>query len=175
MSLQEKQNLLARLYTDENFRKSFLSEPQKTGRENNLSEREIAEIAEIIPEQLNFFADSLFWKRLCETEKFLPETKKELNENFANLFRHFSRNYNPQSVKKHLEDAYNFCEFLLKNTELSEQSKSIVKFEKSKLGFFGYGKRFVFCILDYNLKTQKDRKTFAVWFRLNGKNYHFVW
>ncbi len=174
MSLLEQQNFLARLYTDENLRRCFLSEPRRIGKENNLSEQEIAEIAEIVPVELNFFADSLFWKRLREAEKFLPQTKEVLQEIFSNLFREFSQNYNPQSVKKHLEDAYNFCEFLQKKLELPEQTKSIVKFERSKLEFFGYGKRFVFCRFYKDSPEPESRKSFAVWFRFNGKNHHFT-
>ena len=49
MSLQKQQNLLAKLYTDAEFRRAFLSEPEKIGAENDLSEREIAEIAGIMP------------------------------------------------------------------------------------------------------------------------------
>lgn len=173
MSLIEQQNFLARLYTDENFRLKFLSAPEKFGKENNLSEKEIKEIAGIIPDELNFFADSLFWKRLREVEKFLPETKKELGENFTKLFREFSSNFNPHTVKKHLEDAFHFCKFLLKDSKTSEQIKLTVKFERAKLEFFGYEKRFVFCRLNKRFSIQGRRKSFAVWFRVSGKVYHF--
>ncbi len=173
MSLLEQQNLLARLYTDENFRQRFLSEPEKTGKEIGLSENEITEAAEIIPDELNFFADSLFWKRLREAEKFLPETKKVLGEDFTNLFREFSRNYIPQTVKKHLEDAVEFCDFLAQNQELSKQTRSIAKFEQSKLKFFGFEKCFVFCRLKHESKIQGKQKSFAVWLRLNRKIFHF--
>src|SRR5687767_6092436 len=103
MPLLELQNFLARLYTDEKLRRTFLTEPDKIGGENNLSEREIAEIAGIIPDELTFFAGSLYWKRLRETEKLLPLTKAALNEDFEKLFGQFTEHYNPQSVKKHLE------------------------------------------------------------------------
>ena len=58
MSLLEVQNFTARIYTDENLRRKFLAAPEQTGRENNLSEKEIAELAAVFPEELNFFADS---------------------------------------------------------------------------------------------------------------------
>src|SRR6185369_7897216 len=104
MSLQEQQNLLAKLYTDAEFRRAFLSMPEKIGIENELNKIEIKEIAGIMPEELDFFADSLFWKRLREVEKFLPLTRKVLGEDFINYFRRFSQNFNPQTVKKHIED-----------------------------------------------------------------------
>lgn len=172
MSLQKQQDFLARLFTDESLRQSFLSEPRKIGLANGLNEKDIAALENILPEQLNFFGDSLFWKRLREVEKFLPETKKDLEENFTNLFREFSQIYNPHSTKKHLEDAVKFCDFLLQKFELPEQKKLIVKFEKAKLKFFGYGKRFAFCRLNKNLLSNK--KSLSIWVRFNGKIYYFV-
>jgi len=53
MSLLDTQNFLARIYTDESLRREFLAAPEKIGRENNLSEREIAELAEVFPDELN--------------------------------------------------------------------------------------------------------------------------
>lgn len=175
MNLQKQQDFLARLFTDESLRRNFLSNSKKIGLEYGLNEKDIAALETVLPEQLNFFADSLFWKRLREAEKFLPETKKELGENFVNLFRKFSQKFNPQSVKKHLEDAFNFCLFLQKQNDLSKQTKSIAEFERAKLAFFGYNKRCVISQFDYDFKTRKNRKTFAVWFRFGGKNYHYKW
>lgn len=182
MSLQEQQNFLARLYTDETLRQSFLQEPEKIGRENDLSEKEIAEIASVIPSELNFFADSLFWKRLREAEKFLPLTKKFLKERFTELFREFSQVYNPQTVKKHLEDALEFCLFL-QNAEIKPAFiKDIAKFEQGKLEFFGYGKMFVGKKFNHDIKEisvqtegsdLKKKLSFAVWLKIGGKVKHF--
>lgn len=171
MDLQKQQDFLARLFTDENLRQNFISNPQQIGIENGLAETDIAQLENVLPDQLNFFADSLFWKRSREAEKFLLETKKDLGENFTNLFREFSQDFNPQTVKKHLEDAFYFCDFLQTNHDLPERTKSIAKFEQAKLKFFGYGKKFVICRF---LQNNGKKKSFAIWFRLIGKNYHFV-
>ena len=85
MSLQKQQDFLARLFTDESLRQNFLSEPKKIGLENGLADTDIAELQTVLPEQLTFFADSLYWKRLREVEKFLPLTKKILGEIFKIL------------------------------------------------------------------------------------------
>ena len=66
MSLAEVQGLLARLYTDESLRERFLSEPFLVGNENGLSQSESKQLAQILPEQLRFFADSLTHKRFHE-------------------------------------------------------------------------------------------------------------
>ena len=184
MSLQKQQNLLAKLYTDAEFRRAFLSEPEKIGAENDLSKKEIAEIAGIMPEELNFFADSLFWKRLREVEKFLPLTRKVLAKDFSKYFREFSRIFNPQSVKKHFEDARHFCLYL-RAQSLTDFAESAVKFEQSKLEFFGLEKRLVVCRLDYDIRkiSESDpneqfeipekKAQIVVWLRFGKRIRHF--
>lgn len=184
MGLKEQQNLLARLYTDAKFRRDFLSQPEKIVEGYGLTSVEIKEISEIMPEELEFFADSLFWKRLRETEKFLPVTRKVLGEDFTTHFREFSQNYNPQTVKKHFEDALEFCRFLQK-TEISGRAKDAAKFEQSKLEFFGLEKRFVVCRLDFDirkfidsdekniLENLKNKTKIAVWVRFGKRARHF--
>lgn len=169
MSLLEQQNLLAKLYTEDTFRREFLSNPLKIGAENNLNEAEIAELTEVMPEELNFFSESLFFKRLREVEKLLPLTHKVLAENFQIHFRDFTGNYNPQSVKKHLEDAIEFCKYLQTNRIVT---KDAAKFEQTKLEFYGNGKSFKFVWLNYNIETFAPKKSFAMWIK-TGKTVKF--
>ena len=182
MSLLEQQNFLARLYTDENLRRAFLSAPEKTGKENGLAEKEIAELAAILPDELNFFADSLYWKRLREVEKFLPVTKRILGENFKILFKEFSQTFNPTSVKKHLEDAIEFCKILQIKELQPVYAKDIAKFEQGKLEFHGCEKRFVCKMFNYDIKeilrnphksNLKKRMTLTIWLKVGGKIKHF--
>ena len=178
MSLQKQQDFLARLFIDEGLRQNFLSAPEKIGAENGLNESEINDLQIILPEQISFFAESLFWKRLREVEKMLPLTKEFLDANFVELFREFAENYNPNTVKKHLEDAIEFCKFLAK-AGVSEIVKNVAKFEQTKLEFFGYGKRFAICRLDYDIKeisregAKAQRKTFAIWLKIGNKIKYF--
>lgn len=178
MNLQNQQNFLARFYTNTELRRAFLSEPEKIGAENGLSKTEITEFAEVLPEELNFFAESLFWKRLREVEKFLPLTRKFSDEDFILHFRKFSQNFNPNTVKKHLEDAIEFCKFL-KKAKVSLIVKNIAKFERTKIEFFGYGKRFAFCRLNYNIEelsrqnAKAQKKTNYIWFKIGKKIKHF--
>ncbi|MGC2235802.1 MAG: hypothetical protein WA584_06550 [Pyrinomonadaceae bacterium] len=186
MSLLQQQNFLARLYTDENLRKRFLSEPEKIGLENDLTESEIAGLSAIIPEELNFFADSLVWKRLREVEKILPLTRKALSENFEEYFRQFSQNYNPKSVKKHLEDAVEFCSFLQNRKTKPVWAKDSAKFEQARLLFDSKAKDFLFRKFNFDIRkiSREDakalsefpaRRTFAIWIRVGNKSKHFVW
>lgn len=183
MSLQKQQDFLARLFTDESLRRNFLKDAAKVGAENGLQNAEIEDLKAVLPEEIAFFAESLYWKRLREAEKFLPLTKNCLQDNFADLFREFSQNYNPQTVKKHLEDAIEFCKFL-QNTgkESNAALKNIAKFEQTKLEFFGYGKKFAFCFLNFDvakiaetLEPQpKKKRRVAVWLKIGGRVRHFI-
>lgn len=182
MSLREQQNFLARLYTDANLRRAFTSEPEKIGAENCLNETEIAELAAVFPEELDFFAASLVWKRLREAKKFLPLTEKVLGADFEKLFRRFSQNYNPQTIKKHLEDALEFSKFLQTET-VSEAAKTAAKFERAKLEFFNGGKTLKICKLNYDIReiahdfsppALKKKTKFAVWLRVGNRTRHFI-
>jgi len=184
MSLLEVQNFLARIYTDEKLRREFLSEPEKIGLAHNLNESEIAELAEVFPEELNAFAESLFYKRLREVEKLLPLTRQVLDKDFEKFFREFSAEFLPESIKKHLEDAIRFAEFLQTKDFSLNQAKDLAKYEQAKLEFYGLNKRFVFRILDYSVKgiSSKDadalseikkKKTFAFWLRIKKREIVF--
>ena len=184
MSLVETQNFLARIYTDENLRREFLSAPERTGRENNLSEKEIAELTEVLPAELNSFAESLFYKRLREVEKLLPLTKQVLAEDFEIYFREFAGGFLPVTVKKHLADAIQFAEFLQDREK--NWKKDLAKYEQAKLEFNNSSKNFIFKVFVYDIKEVfrkgakmqsefKRKKTFAIWLRIGKLAWQFIW
>lgn len=179
------QSLLARLYTDADLRERFLAEPDKIGRENSLNEKEIEQIAEVLPEELRFFAESLFHKRLHEVEKLLPLTQSGLGEKFAAYFREFSNQFVPNSIKKHLEDAIAFADFLEHQRLEPLWLSDLVRFERARLEFNNLGKRFIFRRFQYDIReisrkgaeaqSFKPRRTFAVWLKIGKNKRHFVW
>jgi len=186
MSLLDVQNFLAQVYTDENLRLEFLAAPEKIGKDNNLNEKEVAELAQVLPAELNFFADSLRWKRLREVEKLLPLIKKALAEDFEKYFREFANQFAPVSIKKHLEDAIGYAEFLQTRKLAPDWIKDLAKFEQAKLEFNGYGKLFVFKQFNFNIKEIslqpsipkkefKQKKTFAVWLRFRKQTRLYIW
>lgn len=184
------QNLLARIFTDEDLRLRFLLEPEKTGAENNLSEAEIEQIKQLLPEQINFFADSLFYKRLHEVEKFLPLTRKLLGKDFEKYFREFANQFVPQTIKKHLEDALEFAAFLQSKKIEPIWAKDLARFEQARLSFNNSEKRFSLKRFDFDVrkivrevsregaKAQSEfpkRKTYAVWLRVGKRTKHFIY
>ena len=158
MSLLETQNFLAHVYTDENLRREFLNAPEKIGGENNLSAAEISEILEIFPDEINAFAESLIWKRLREVEKLLPLTRRHLNSKLETHFRRFASTFNSQSIKKHLEDALRFGDYLLINKTVSELAKNAAKLECAKLEFYAQNKNIVIRLFTFDIQTEKRKK-----------------
>jgi hypothetical protein len=191
MSLLEVQNFLARVFTDEELRREFLAAPEKVGAENNLSEAEILELQQMLPAQLNFFGDSLVYKRLREVEKLLPLTRKALGRrDFENLFREFAARFLPQTIKKHLEDAIQFAGFLEAKRIRPAWTNDLIGFERAKLIFHNSARRFLFKKFDCDVReiiknvshsdatpAENDfpkRKTLALWIRVGRKTRLFI-
>lgn len=172
MGLLEQQNVLARLYVDAEFRSAFIADPQKCGEQNDLTSGEIEDIKLILPDEIAAFAESLYFKRLREVEKLLPLTKKMLGKNFDQLFTDFTKTFTASSVKKHLEDAYNFCKFLSVHPRLTENQTGIARFEQAKLDFYGYGKKFVLRHFGFGLDLgDVTRKRIGLWIRFGKREF----
>lgn len=180
MGLKEQQDLLARLYTDSEFQNRFLKDPSTAADGEGLLPLEIEEIARIAPDEMKFFADSLFWKRFREVQKLLPLSAKETGEQFQTLFREFSAGFNPTSVKKHLEDSLQFATFLSARSELTERVKDVVKFESTRLKHNTQNRRYSYVRLGHDLRplirSDSDsiprRRSTAIWLRI-GKRTRF--
>jgi hypothetical protein len=87
MALSAVQAALARLFTEEAARASFLSDPQAAGRALGLDEADAATLARIAPRALRQFAGSLKAKRVLDARKTMPLTAQALGEAFAEHFR----------------------------------------------------------------------------------------
>lgn len=174
MALIEQQNFLARIFTDESLRLSFWENPDQIGAENGLTTEEIIEFKQIIADDLNFFANSLFHKRLHEVEKILPLTKRALDTEFTKLFRDFSNNFQPNSIKKHLEDAIEFCKNLQFQQITPSYIKDTAKFEQTRLEFFSQEKKFSICLLRHDVFSNKKKIGCAIWLRIGKNIRHFI-
>jgi hypothetical protein len=182
VSLLEQQNTLARLLTDPLFRERFLAEPSPNGLSLGLSEAETEELVEIAQRDLAMFAESLVWKRLREAEKLLPLTRRVAGESFRTLFFEFAPTFNPQAIRKHYEDAVQFCRFLEGRGD--GPLGDAARFERTRLVFFNEVRPAAFCRLRYHLSTlpgnnaapmRRKRPAAAVWLRIGKKRvFHFV-
>ena len=183
MSLLEQQNTLARLLTDPSFTERFLADPNLSGRSLGLSEAETHELVEIAKRDLTMFSESLVWKRLREVEKLLPLTGRIARERFRTLFLEFAPTFNPQTIRKHYEDALQFCRFL-EGHGGDDPIGDAARFERTRLTFFDQEHIFAFCRSRYDLTPRSDedaelsrrgRTAVAVWLRAGKKRvFHFV-
>lgn len=191
MGFLETQNLTARLFSDERLRRSFLENAEKIGAKNGLTAQEVTILKQTVNKDFEFFAESLFYKRLQEVEKLLPLTRKIFEKKeFENRFREFSQDFQPQSIKKHFEDAIKFVEFLTKQKVEFLWIQDLAKFEQGRLVFNGYEKTFVYRQFNHSIyeilriaeadsdkldAMPKTKKSFAVWYRIGKKARHFYW
>lgn len=139
MSLRHEQDLLARLYTDPELRGRFMRDPETAGGEFGVAPEISAQLASAAGDELEFFSESLFWKRFNEVVKLLPESRAAVGEDFERRFREFAAGFVPDSIKKHLDDAYEFTGYLLAKGEHA----TVVSRERARLAFYGYARNFV--------------------------------
>lgn len=83
MGLREVQGALARLFTDEALRGAFLNDPAGAGPLLGLDADDAQTLAQLAPEGLRQFADSLKAKRLLDARKTMPLTARVLGEGFV--------------------------------------------------------------------------------------------
>ncbi len=140
MSLRSEQDLLARLYTDPDLRRRFMGEPKDVGRDFGVAAETAAQLAAVAGDELDYFSETLFWKRFNEVAKLLPESRAAIGDGFEQRFREFAAGFVPDSIRKHLDDAYEFTGYLLANGEHA----AVVSRERARLAFYGYARNFVF-------------------------------
>lgn len=177
MSLLEQQSALARLLTDPEFRQRFLAEPDRAGRELGLNEGESEDVASVA--ELESFADSLIWKRLREVEKILPITSQAAGDEFRLHFFRFAPAFNPQTVRKHYEDAIAFSRFI-EAQDLPGPVRDAARLERTRAAFFAEGRILSCCLSRYDLAAGgegpklRKRAAIAVWLRLGKGFRHFI-
>jgi hypothetical protein len=142
MSLLEQQNLLARLYMDEDLRRDFLSDPAGTAAPFGLSGAEIEDLKLVLPDELGSFADSLFRKRLREVERMIPLSRKVLDERFEPLFAEYIKATPSASEIKRVDDVLEFCSYVLR--EAAGDTRETVNFERARIAFQAGKRNFVF-------------------------------
>lgn len=185
MGLRQQQNLLARLYTDAELRERFRDERCAVALEFGLSAAEGEDLAAIAEAEIDWFADSLFWKRLREIGKLLPATSRALGAELEVHFRNFSVGFNPQSVKKHLEDALEFSSWLLRANGISSEAADVVRFESTRLRHNVRQRRFSVCRSSYDIRpllagvssddalALKAKTGIAIWVTLRKRTRFF--
>jgi hypothetical protein len=131
--LESLQRALARLYLDDGLRERFYAAPRETGASLDLTADEVASLLAADRGRLEFFADSLRFKRLEEAKRLLPRTLDALgDQNFRSRFLEFAREFVPSGVDKHPADAMAFAG----RVASSATGPEVARFERSALGLF---------------------------------------
>lgn len=171
MSLLEQQNLLTRLYVDENLRRAFLSDPSAVAEPFGLSDAEIEEISSILPGEIDHFADSLMRKRMREVEKMLPLTRSALQESFETHFIGYTA-VTPSSLEiSRAEDVLEFCRYLEK--EAKGPVRDAARFEEAKHRFYSGKRHFLVRRFDHDVRkgSLAPRRTYCLWIRIGTRIY----
>jgi hypothetical protein len=137
MSLRHEQDLLARVFTDPRTRADFFADPEAVGRDFGIGGREARRLADAAREEVEFFSRTLLSKRAAEVEKLIPETCRALGPGFRDDFAAFAAGYTPRSIKKHLDDAFGFCEFVIRRGR-DPKTSATARLERARLLFYGY-------------------------------------
>jgi hypothetical protein len=103
MGLMQTQALLARLFTDAQFRGAFFGDPQGAAQRFGLSAEEAETLAALDRTEVQDFARSLLGKRALDARKVLPLAAKALGKDFDRLF--FEAIEGPPSPQRHRADA----------------------------------------------------------------------
>jgi len=190
MGLAEQQRLLARLYTDAAFRERFLADPRGQGETLGLAPTDVEQLSGLSPQQLGFFARSLYRKRLGEVRKLLPATRRALGPRFAALFQQFCDGYTPGGTKKHRDDALAFAAFLRREWSVPPWIVDLARYEAAWLRATAGECVVLACWFRYpvgamvrevaegnGLQPPDKRPTLAFWFRLLGRGRlrHGAW
>lgn len=151
MSLKEEQDLLARLYTDPDFRERMLSG-------NDSADPRTRDLASAAADEVKWFAESLVTKRLREVEKLLPLIRNEIGaKEFEAMFRAFAPSFNPSSVKKHLEDAVEFAQYLQAGRRVDSFTGILARFESARLRHIVFSKTLSVCSLRVDPRSEGVR------------------
>lgn len=151
MTAEQSQQILSRLYTDRDYRRSFLAGKDDFYKVQKIADPEIIAFLNALKvEQLEFFAKGLYAKKYHEVIHQIPGTLCLLKDRLGKLFRDFSETPRTFGVHKHHEEALAFIGFVKKEKEISAEERCILEFEESLIRNFLYPKAWHICLLRYD-------------------------
>ncbi len=183
MELRQYQEILARLYTDKNFRESFFRDRTTTYQQLHISEKNTQLLNELSKLQVEQFAHSLISKRLEAAKSILVLTSRQMGNYFAKaFFEYASCNKLEESNNKYLTDALSFTKFLLGKSKFEsnepfqrelirhEQQRINSAFEKKKITIHKFNYKIEELILFLEGKAGNPRKKIIYSFGLRKRN-----
>ncbi|GDY23213.1 hypothetical protein LBMAG56_45600 [Verrucomicrobiota bacterium] len=187
MGLAETQRLLAHLYTDPRVREQFFTHPATVAAEFSLPPADLHVLRHLPRAEINRFARSLQNKRLGDTAKLLPLTRRALGRHFAPRFLAWAESTAPATSHHHTDDARHFAAHLLsENKKTAAPAKALapwitnlLRYETAALTAATPGRHCIFLPLRFtpadlqkcarssrHRSRLRPRPSLAVWFRL---------
>lgn len=135
MGYAELQSALARLCTDPTLRSKVRDDPEGFAQILSLDANDLRMLERFAFPQVEAFARGLIAKRRGEVADLLPLTCRALgHDRLRSLFARHAERYQPTGVKKHLDDALAFAEYL-RRSSIAEPRwlRDLVRFESDGL------------------------------------------
>ena len=149
MGLKDVQTVLARLYTDDDFREGFFLDAHSSCEDADIYSIEALYLDELSREQVDFFARSLKQKRLKEVQKLLPLTSEALGDQFRRRFLGHVKATNAKSTSDHHQDAIDFCTYLCNRAGGLGWRAELACYERAHLNAVSGRRRFDVCWLRF--------------------------
>jgi len=153
---------LAALLSQSELRTRFAQDPVLVADELSIVGEDRAMFIALQPEQVNAQADLLITKRMKEVYKFLPQTYRQLGRYAAKCFTSYASNNWPHTHRRHLEDAYGFCQYLKMRDYPINQS------EFNHLAFLRNGRRISLALAKDVLIKGHHFPAIQLFYRLKG-------
>jgi hypothetical protein len=110
MALADVQAVLARLFTDPEFRASFFADAVAVGRANGLDPADSQRLAALSRKEVDGFAETIRHKRVDDVRKVLPLTARALDGKFRDHL--LAVTASPPRPGRHRDDARAFVDHL---------------------------------------------------------------
>jgi hypothetical protein len=172
------QDFIAALYTSEELRVRFLAQPESTAEEAGLSPVFGKQLAEEQGEALQFFSQTLFFKRFGVLKKLLPRLSEILGEErSSSFFKAYHDTYTlPSVARRYEEDAYNFTHFLLRSDfNFSDLEKEELRFLRLKTATWRQPQRDFFALRFFRFRLHRAEKNKGLSILLYVRFFGKVW
>jgi len=170
------QDFIAALYTSAELRARFLAQPESTAEDAGLRPAFGKQLAEEQGEALQFFSQTLFFKRFGVLKKLLPRLTEILGEERStSFFKVYHEKYTlPSAARRYEEDAYNFVGFLQKNaSEFTSLEKEELRFLRLKTATWRKPQQSFFAVRLFRFRIYKSEQprslSLFLYLRFRGK------
>lgn len=176
------EEMLARLYTEHDFRKRFFMNREGVCRELGLDCELALKLSGLQEEEVEFFARGLINKRFGVVKSILPLVSFILSKELKDLFTRYAQNTPVSGMQyKHYNDAVAFCGYLLRHLGKPDAQypwlRDLIRYEQLQAQSVNVSRRIWLRMFDYPVhrinknmtgRSVKKSKTFMLCFR-NGR------